>query len=133
MTKATEPTDILWKNMKGARGLFLTRRAILFAIGILIVFFVSSPAVIFVHFKQLDSNNILSMDWTENLPAGSFLKQNLPPLIIITINQILLQLIEWVSMIESYETHSLYQRAIYVKSVIYLSLNMVIIPALTLT
>lgn len=90
MTKATEPTDILWKNMKGARGLFLTRRAILFAIGILIVFFVSSPAVIFVHFKQLDSNNILSMDWTENLPAGSFLKQNLPPLIIITINQILL-------------------------------------------
>lgn len=73
------------------------------------------------------------MDWTDKIPAGSFVRQNLPPLIIITINQILLQLIDIASLIESYETHSLYQKAVYMKSVIYLNLNMLIIPALTLT
>ena len=36
------------------------------------------------------------------------------------------------SIVESYETHSLYQIAVYTKSVIYLSLNMLIIPALSL-
>ena len=119
--------------MKGKRGLFIFRRLLLFTLGLLIVFFLSSPAVIFMHFKELDSKNLLNMDWTEKLPAGKFIKKNLPPLIIITINQILLQLIDIVSLIESYETHSLYQKAVYMKSVIYLNLNMLIIPALTLT
>ena len=133
MTRATEPSDILWKNMKGVRGLFIFRRVILFTVGLLIVFFISSPAVIFMHFKKLDSNNILNLDWTDNIPAGNFVRQNLPPFIIITINQILLQLIDIASLIESYETHSLYQKAVYMKSVVYLNLNMLIIPALTLT
>jgi len=113
MTRATEPSDILWKNMKGVRGLFIFRRVVLFTVGLLIVFFLSSPAVIFMHFKKLDSNNLLNMDWTDKIPAGSFVRQNLPPLIIITINQILLQLIDIASLIESYETHSLYQKAVY--------------------
>ena len=34
---------------------------------------------------------------------------------------------------EAYETHSLYQEAVYTKSFIYLILNMLIIPALTLS
>ena len=33
---------------------------------------------------------------------------------------------------EAYETHSLYQEAVYIKSFIYLLLNMLVIPALTL-
>jgi len=42
-------------------------------------------------------------------------------------------LIDITSQLESYETHSLYQRAIYIKSVIYLTLNMLIIPTLSLS
>jgi len=48
MSRTTEPSDILWRNMKGVRGLFIFRRVILFTIGLLIVFFLSSPAVIFM-------------------------------------------------------------------------------------
>ena len=35
-------------------------------------------------------------------------------------------------MLEIHETHSLYQEAVYTKSLIYLILNMLVIPALTL-
>jgi hypothetical protein len=34
---------------------------------------------------------------------------------------------------EHHETHSLYQRAVFRKSIVYLSLNMLFIPALTLS
>lgn len=57
----------------------------------------------------------------------------MPPLVILGINLILLMLIDFASLIERYETHSLYQKAVYSRSVIYLTLNMLIIPALTLT
>jgi hypothetical protein len=133
MSKATEPNDILWKNMKGVRGLFIFRRAVLFTIGMLIIFFVSSPAVVLMHVKAFDTHNMLSFDWTYNLPWGGFFHQHTGPFIIILINQILLQFIDVASVMETYETHSLYQRAVYIKSVLYLNLNMLVIPALTLT
>ena len=72
MTRATEPNDILWKNMKGIRGLFIIRRSFLFLIGLLIIFFVSSPAVILMHVRALDTHNILRFDWTNDLPWGGF-------------------------------------------------------------
>jgi hypothetical protein len=64
MNRATEPSDILWKNMKGERGLFIIRRSILFLIGFLIIFFVSSPAVVLMHVRSFDTHNILKFDWT---------------------------------------------------------------------
>ena len=45
----------------------------------------------------------------------------------------MLVLLDYAALYEKYETHSLYQRALYVKSVIYLILNMLVIPALTLS
>ena len=86
MTRATEPTDILWKNMKGARGLFIFRRALLFLVGLVIVFFVTSPAVILMHVQSLDQNNLLNFDWTNDLPFSGFFHQHLPPFLIIVIN-----------------------------------------------
>ena len=50
MQKVTEPSDIIWKNMRGVRGLFIGRRILLLIMGLLIVFFISSPAVIFGKF-----------------------------------------------------------------------------------
>lgn len=81
----------------------------------------------------MDIFGIFDFSWTESLPQGSFLKSHLPPLVILGINQVLLLLIDLTSLVEKHETHSLYQKAIYTKSVIYLNLNMLVIPALTLT
>ena len=67
---ANEPSDILWKNMRGSRGLFLVRRMALFILGILIIVFVSSPTVIFANLKATDRTHLLDFDWVENLPAG---------------------------------------------------------------
>jgi hypothetical protein len=64
---------------------------------------------------------------------GNFIKSNFPPLLILGINQIILFLIDLSSIVECHETHSLYQLSVYAKSVIYLNLNMLIIPGLTLT
>jgi len=42
-------------------------------------------------------------------------------------------LIDLSALVERHETHSLYQLSVYTKSAIYLNLNMLIIPGLTLT
>ena len=60
---ATEPADILWKNMRGNRGLFLMRRLALFILGILIIIFVSSPTVLFANIKGVDKSHFLDFDW----------------------------------------------------------------------
>jgi Calcium-dependent channel, 7TM region, putative phosphate len=80
--------------------------------------------------------DFLNFDWAERLPwggIGGFIKANLPPLVILLINQIILFLIDLSALVERHETHSLYQLSVYAKSVIYLNLNMLIIPGLTLT
>jgi hypothetical protein len=54
-------------------------------------------------------------------------------MVIVTLNCVLLIFIDWICLAENYETHSLYQRAVFRKSIIYLSLNTLFIPAITLT
>lgn len=129
---ATEPSDILWKNMRGNRGLFLLRRMALFILGLLIIIFISSPTVLFANIKAVDKTHFWDFDWVQDLPAGNLMKNHAAPSIIILINLLLLVIIDWACILESYETHSLYQEAVYTKSVIYLILNMLVIPALTL-
>ena len=51
---------------------------------------------------------------------------------ILLINILLLVIIDFICVFETYETHSLYQGAVYNKSFLYLILNMLVIPALTL-
>jgi hypothetical protein len=81
----------------------------------------------------VDIIGIFNFEWIEGLPFGNFIKSHLPPFVILGINLILLLLIDIASLVERYEAHSLYQKAIYNRAVIYLNLNMLIIPALTLT
>ena len=133
LKKTNEPSDILWKNMKGSRGLFIVRRSILWIIGFLVIFFISSPTVLFAKIKQIDNSHFLEFNWVEKAPAGNFWKEHAPPLMIIGINQFLIYLIDIVALVESHETHSLYQRAYYIKAVIFLIVNMLIIPAWTLS
>jgi len=105
---ATEPYDILWKNMRGSRGLFLMRRLALFVFGILIIIFVSSPTVLFANLKALDNTHFWDFNWVEDLPGGSFFKVHAAPTAIIMINLVLLLIIDWTCVLESYETHSYY-------------------------
>lgn len=129
---ANEPSDILWKNLRGSRGLFLIRRLALFVLGILIIVFVSSPAVLFSGLKKMDKTHFWEFDWVEDLPGGNVIKVHAAPTIIIGINAALLVIIDYSCLLEMYETHSLYQEAVFIKSLIYLVLNMLVIPALTL-
>ena len=133
MNTASEPIDILWKNLGGTRGLFLFRRIFLYFLGVVIILFISTPTAMLSTLQYVDILGISDFNWFDNLPYGQFLKSHMPPLVILGINQILLFLIDIASIIERYETHSLYQIAIYTRSLIYLNLNMLIIPALTLT
>jgi len=127
MTRATEPSEILWKNMKGERGLFIFRRTFLFLIGLFVIVFGTTPTVI------VSNINFLHVfDLTDWKIGADFLSHYLSPFVVIAINQLLLMLIDWSSLLECHETHSLYQRAIYIKSVVYLGLNMMVVPALSL-
>lgn len=132
MNKVTEPSDIIWKNMRGVRGLFIGRRILLLFVSLLIIFFVSSPAVILAKFQQMDKSKFLEFDWVNQYPGGALIRQHLPPAVIIIINQILIYFIDVMSLAESHVTHSQYHKSIYIKSVIYLTLNMLVIPALCL-
>jgi hypothetical protein len=131
--KATEPTDILWKNMKGDRGLFICRRLFLFSMGLALILFISTPIVIFANVKKVDHSHFFDMSWTDEVYGGQMLKHNFPPMCVIGINLLILNLIDIASLLENYETHSLYQRAVFLKSLLYLTLNMLVIPALTLS
>jgi len=45
MKPLSNPVDIFWANMGGGRGFFLLRRLIINIIGLLILVFLSTPAV----------------------------------------------------------------------------------------
>ena len=65
--------------------------------------------------------------------AGQLIQFSLPPLVIIIINNILLYFIYYSAYWEKHTTHSAYQYSILNKSFIYLGLNMLVIPAISLT
>ena len=93
--KATEPTDIIWRNIKGHGVSYFCRRLFLYAIAISLLLFVTTPAVLFASIKSVDATGLLSFEWVENLPiAAYFLRDHATPLAIIAINAILLVLID---------------------------------------
>jgi len=105
---STEPSDILWKNMKGSRGLFLMRRLALFVLGLVLIVFVSSPAVLFAKIRTADRTHFWDFDWLEDLPGVNIIHIHAAPTVILLINILLLLIIDWACILESYETHSLY-------------------------
>jgi hypothetical protein len=64
---------------------------------------------------------------------GPYLHKSFPPLIIICLNLTVITLLDYASVIEKYDSHSQYQAAVYMKTVIYMMFNMFIIPVLTLS
>lgn len=98
----------------------------------MLIVFVSTPIVIFANVKKTNAD-LFNLKFTENMYGGSFIETNFPPLCVITINIALLYLIDFAALYEYHETHSLYQKSVLTKTLIYLTLNMIMIPALTLS
>jgi hypothetical protein len=106
---ASDPIDIMWKNIGGSsRGLFIFRRIFLHLLTIFIILFISTPTAMLLKLKEIEIFAFLNFDWAESLPMGNFIKSNFPPLLILGINQIILFLIDISAIVERHETHSLY-------------------------
>jgi hypothetical protein len=54
-------------------------------------------------------------------------------MIVLIINVTIINILDYASVIESYDSHSQYQLNVYFKTVIYTMLNMFMIPVLTLS
>lgn len=100
VSRATDASEILWKNMKGDRGLFIIRRMFLFMIGLVVIVFGTTPAVI--------ASNIDFLHLMELTEFSNLVSHYLSPLAVILVNQLLLVMIDWSSLLECYETHNLY-------------------------
>jgi len=134
MHKASEPLDILWKNIGVIYSHFSFTRFFLFVFGFIIIIFLSSPAVMLAKLQRIDPTSFLKFDWTSNFGTmGLYLHKSFPPFCVLLINLAVIFLLDYACVIESYDSHSAYQMAVYFKTVIYMNLNMFIIPVLTLS
>jgi hypothetical protein len=132
ITKAPEPIDINWLNMKGLVATNSMRRVLLNLIAILVLFFLTTPTMLFHQIASIGSTNLFKFDWLAKYSLGSALASYLPPLIILGLNQILLLLIDLMARWEKHTTFSDYQIAMLNKSTPYFIVNMLIMPAISM-
>lgn len=134
MSEAGDPVDIVWRNMGGTRGVYFFRKFFFNFIGLFVVLFLSTPAAIYSSLKMIEAFNFLDVhNVNKETFFGSFIITILPPLVIIFINNVLLYMIDYSAYFEKRTTHSKYQSSIFNKCYVYLSLNMLLIPAVTIT
>ena len=113
---------------------FAFARFFLFVIGLVLIVFLSSPTVMLTRLQKLDPTSFLSFGWTQDFGRlGTYLHKSLPPLLILLINVTIIWLLDYASVIEAYDSHSQYQTTVYVKTVVYTTLNLFIIPVLTIS
>lgn len=130
--KASEPLDILWRNMGFMSSHFIFTRFFMFVLVFVMIIFLSSPAVMVKRLKNFESLSWLSFGWTDDMGTfGTLLHKSGPPMLILVINVTIISLLDFICVIESYDSHSQYQNNVYLKTVVYTSLNMFIIPVLT--
>jgi hypothetical protein len=84
-------------------------------------------------FKKVDKYQILEFKWLKIIPFGYILVTYIVPLLIIGINLMLIFAIDYICRFEKHYTHSNYQFAFFTKSFIYMLLNYLLIPSLTLS
>jgi len=134
VNKASEPIDILWKNLGVIESHYSFTRMFIFFGCLMVVLFLSSPAVMLAKLQDIDPTEFLAFGWSKYFGwLGPYVHRSLPPTFVLGINSTILLLLDLASVIESYDSHSAYQIAVYVKTVVYMSLNMFIIPVLTIS
>lgn len=104
MARAVEPSEIIWRNMTGERGLWIIRRFLLFLAGLLVILFGTTPAVILSEVDFFMQTFGLE---SKTFAIGLVIKY-LQPILVIGLNLFLLLLIDWSSAKEHHETHTLY-------------------------
>lgn len=107
--KASEPIDILWRNMGEIVSPFSFTRFFLFVLALLCVLFLSSPAVMLSKLQKVDPTSFFYFQWTENFgSAAPYLQKSMPTMILLLINVIVIQILDLTCVIESYDAHSKY-------------------------
>ena len=111
---------------------FAFTRFFVFVLGLVLIIFLSSPAVMINQLQKFEYLHWLSFGWTQNMGVfGTLIHKSGPPMLILLINVAIISLLDFISVMESYDSHSMYQNNVYLKTVVYMSLNMFIIPVLT--
>jgi len=83
--------------------------------------------------QKADPSSLFYFKWTDEFGfLGPYLKRSLPTCMILLINLVILLILDFTCVLERYDAHSKYQTATYTKCVIYLILNMFVIPVLTI-
>ena len=132
VTKGLNPYDFIWQNVGGTRGLYFFRRIGLFVLSVLILLFLSTPAALLAALKS--AVGVVDVSWIQNMPGplANIAQAYLPSIFIVMLNQLLLLLIDISAYMERHYSHTEVQSSILHKAVIYLTLNMLIIPGITI-
>lgn len=133
-SRCIDPIDIFWINMGKSHNLSILWRAVINVVGTILILFISTPAAIF---SLLGLEKILKLIQFEEAPEpGSFsnlLEKNMGPLFILTINQLLLLMIDKMAQWKMYSRISSIQISIYYYCLVYLIFNTFIVPSFSLT
>lgn len=132
VTRGFHPYDFIWQNVGGTRGFYFFRRLGLLMLSILILLFLSTPAALLAALRSAVGG--VDASWVNDLPdpLGNILQAYLPSMLIVMLNQLLLFLIDISAYMERHYSHTEVQNSILHKAVIYLTLNMLIIPGFTI-
>jgi hypothetical protein len=88
---------------------FAFTRFFLFVAGLILIVFLSSPAVMLAKLQKIDPTSFLKFDWTQEYGVfGKYLHKSGPPLMVLLINLAVICLLDYASVIESYDSHSQY-------------------------
>ena len=77
--RSVEPSEILWQNLFGKRGLFVLRRGIIYFIGFIVIFFLTTPAVIL---SNMDFLKVFEQDGTH----ATLLRNLISPFCVVMVN-----------------------------------------------
>ena len=129
-----EPIDIIWENIGGGdRGLFVGRRIILNIVTIALLLFVTTPMSLLSTMQKFKYFKFLQFEFIIKIKYGYIIITYIYPIIILIINIGLIELIDYICILEKNYTHSNYHCSFFEKSFIYMLLNFLIIPSLALS
>ena len=131
VSRGLHPYDIIWQNVGGTRGFYFFRRMGLLMLSIMILLFLSTPAALLAAIKSAVG---VEANWIQNLPGplSGIAQAYLPSIFIVLLNQVLLLLIDISAYMERHYSHTAVQSSIFHKALVYLTLNMLIIPGFTI-
>ena len=129
--------DFLFHNMKVTHKKKYIKKAVLYLCILIIFLFVSTPNAILQSAAELmRKDRLKKMGWSlnpEDAKLWSEVWVNLIPLLTLGINALLLILIDYFAYWQHFSTHSACQKFIFRHSFLYMLINMLIIPGLSLS